>query len=97
MPFAVTFVNSPDSTYSENQNYGLEFMPTWVFTLAGYIPAEGHELAFFDTRFDEAETIPAADLFLFSGINQDYNSLKATWLTLKGKYPQAKSLIGGPI
>ncbi|NKB37355.1 MAG: radical SAM protein [Gammaproteobacteria bacterium] len=98
MSFSCTFINSPDPLYSQNQNYGLEFMPTWVFNLSSHIPEElGYELDFYDTRFDKVDAIKQADVYLFSGINQDYHTLKKVWLAIKRQYPEAKSIIGGPI
>ncbi|MEZ5002396.1 MAG: radical SAM protein [Chitinophagales bacterium] len=84
--------------YTKNQNYGLEFMPTWIFTLANHIPQNaGLDLAFYDTRFDEISSIQSADVFLFSGINQDLDQLLIVRKKLKDQYPNALSIIGGPI
>lgn len=98
MSFKCTFVHTPDPTYADHQNYGVEFMPTWIFTLASHIPeSENYKLDFYDTRFDQIEDIQESDVFLFSGINQDYNMLLKVWGNLKEKYPHAKAVIGGPI
>ena len=96
--FQCTFINAPNLTYTKNQNYGLEFMPTWIFTLANHVPQDqGLALSFYDIRFDDINDIKSADVFMFSGINQDLEQLLTVRKLLIEKYPNAITLIGGPI
>lgn len=98
MSYRCTFIHAPDRSYSKNQNYGVEFMPSWVFTLVAHIPEDaGFQLSFFDMRFDEIGDVCESDLFLFSGINQDLPALLETQGLLKQKFPKAKFIVGGPI
>ncbi len=92
------FVHSPDPFYANTQNYGAQFMPVWAYTLAAHIPDDGsYVLSLHDTRFDKVGEIPAADVYLFSGVNQDYGKLIETRRDLCQRYPHARSIIGGPI
>ena len=94
----VAFVHAPDPIYSDNQNYGTKFMPVWAYTLAAHVPDDGrYRMALYDTRFDPVPGIVEADVFLFSGINQDCGHLERIRAELKDRYPDAVSLIGGPI
>ena len=96
--YQCTFIHTPNLSYTRNQNYGLEFMPCWAFTLAKYIPtAANFTISLFDFRFDDLEDIETADLFLFSGINQDMDQILAVRSCLKSKFPTAITIIGGPI
>ncbi len=73
-------------------------MPLWMYTLASYIPDNLEcRLNFYDTRHDKLEDITKANVFLFSGINQDYNTLIKSQEFIKKRYPNAKTIIGGPI
>lgn len=97
-PLRVTFVHSPDPTYADTQNYGAQFMPVWAYTLAAHIPEDGgYDLQLYDTRVDDIAAIAEADVYLFSGINQDFTMLSETRRQLKQRYPAMLSLIGGPI
>jgi len=97
-PLRVTFVHSPDPTYADTQNYGAQFMPVWAYTLAAHIPEDGRfDLQLYDTRVDDVAAIAEADVYLFSGINQDFTMLSQTRQQLKQRYPAMISLIGGPI
>ena len=93
----IAFIHTPDDRLARTQQYGAMFMPVWAYTLAAYIEPEKHELKLFDLRFDEPEDVSAADLFVFSGINQDYETIAATHATLHSRYPDATFVIGGPI
>jgi len=84
--------------YANTQNYGALFMPVWAYTLASHVPADGRfELQLCDTRFDSLEQTMAVDVALFSGINQDHNSLIQAEATLRRRFPNMVSIIGGPI
>lgn len=55
------------------------------------------EVALVDDRFDTLGNVRAADLFLFTGINQDYEAIVAVHRDLKRRFPTARFVIGGPI
>lgn len=94
----ISFVHSPDAFLAETQQYGAMFMPVWAYTLAAYVDEpEKYELRLFDTRFDDLDDIPAADLFVFSSVNQDYETLVATHKRLQARHPEATYIVGGPI
>ena len=94
----VTFVHAPDLYFSNTQNYGTKFMPVWVYTLGAHIPDDGRfEIQLFDPRFQDYNDLEEAEVFLFSGINQEFDSIEAMHLRLKGSYPQAIPIVGGPI
>jgi len=97
-PFRVAFIHAPDPVYADTQNYGAKFMPVWAYTLGAHIPGDGRfSLSLTDCRFEPEAGIAEADAFLFSGINQDYANMDRVRAELKRRYPNAKSLIGGPI
>lgn len=94
----ISFVHAPDAFLAETQQYGAMFMPVWAYTLAAYVEEpERYELRLFDTRFDDLASVPAADLFVFSGVNQDYETIVATHKRLREYHPAATCIIGGPI
>ena len=96
--FNIAFIHSPDPNYADTQNYGAQFMPVWAYTLASHIPNETkYELALFDTRFQNLDSITKADVYLFSGMNQDCGSIQKVHSFLKLRFPSAISIIGGPI
>ncbi len=92
------FVHAPEPLYADTQNYGALFMPVWAYTLASHVPMDGRfELLLCDTRFDSLAEIEAVDVALFSGINQDHDSLVRTHAALRKQFPNMVSIIGGPI
>ena len=94
----VCFIHCPDPTYADTQNYGAQFMPVWAYTLAAHIPQDGRfPLTLFDTRVEQFDTLAEADVFLFSGINQDHGNLVRVRAELKRRFPNAVSMVGGPI
>jgi radical SAM superfamily enzyme YgiQ (UPF0313 family) len=97
-PLRVAFIHAPDPVYADTQNYGAKFMPVWAYTLGAQIPGDGRfELSLTDCRFEPEASIAEADVYLFSGINQDYGNLERVRAALKARYPKARSMIGGPI
>ena len=95
---SIAFVHAPDRFLAETQLYGAMFMPVWAYTLAAYIDnPENYHLRLFDLRFDEINEIAAADLFAFSGVNQDYEAIVDAATRLRTRFPQATLIIGGPI
>lgn len=94
----IAFIHAPDDRLARTQQYGAMFMPVWAYTLAAYIDdPQQHELRLYDLRFDELPAIQEADLFVFSGINQDYETIVATHGEIHSKYPNAVFVIGGPL
>src|SRR5262245_47356157 len=94
----VCFIHCPDPVYADTQNYGAQFMPVWAYTLAAHIPQDGRfRLSLHDTRVDPVESLQPADVFLFSGINQDHGNLLRVHTELKRRFPTMISVIGGPI
>ncbi len=94
----IAFIHAPDAFLAETQQYGAMFMPVWAYTLAAYVEQpEKYDLRLFDMRFDEVKDIPFADLFVFSGINQDYETIVKTCMKLRALHPDATYIIGGPI
>jgi hypothetical protein len=79
----VNFVYAPDPFHSAHQNFGNKYMPIWAFVLASHIDEDaGFELDLFDTRISGVEEISAADVFLMSGMNQDYGHMTEVARTL---------------
>jgi len=94
----VAFIHAPNPVYAELQNNGVLFMPVWAYTLAAHLPDDGrYELALHDTRMAAESDIAPADVFLYSGINQDYPTITALRDTLAARYPEAKHAVGGPL
>jgi radical SAM superfamily enzyme YgiQ (UPF0313 family) len=94
----ISFIHTPDSFLAETQQYGAMFMPVWAYTLAAYVEApETYDLRLFDMRFDQVEDIAVADLFVFSGVNQDYETIVDTHARIRKLHPDAACIIGGPI
>lgn len=97
-PLRVTFVHSPSPEHAANKDYGTRFMPVWAYTLAAHVPDDGRfELSLFDTRVRGFADAPDADVFLYSGINQDYLALLETRDRLAARNPGAIHILGGPI
>ena len=95
---SIAFIHAPDAFLAETQQYGAMFMPVWAYTLAAYVEEpERYDLRLYDTRFDRAEDVPRADLFVFSGVNQDYETIVSTHAALSGLHPDSTFIIGGPI
>jgi radical SAM superfamily enzyme YgiQ (UPF0313 family) len=73
-------------------------MPVWAYTLAAYVEEpESYDLRLYDTRFDSLEEAAAADLFVFSGVNQDYDSIVAAHDLLRRRFPSSTFVVGGPL
>ena len=94
----ISFIHSPDAFLAETQQYGAMFMPVWAYTLAAYVEEpEKYELRLFDMRFDDVNDVSAADLFVCSGVNQDYETIVATHARLRARHTSASFIVGGPI
>lgn len=94
----IAFIHTPDAFLADTQQYGAMFMPVWAYTLAAYIEdPERYDLKLWDMRFDDVEAVPEADLFVFSGVNQDYETIVSTHSRLHARHPNATIIVGGPI
>jgi radical SAM superfamily enzyme YgiQ (UPF0313 family) len=97
-PLRVCFIHCPDPVYADTQNYGAQFMPVWAYTLASHIPDDGRfVLSLYDSRVNDLGAIGPADVFLFSGINQDHGNLIRVQKELRHRFPAAVYIVGGPI
>lgn len=97
-PKSITFVHTPENFLAETQQYGAMFMPVWAYTLASYIEhPENYDLNLCDLRFEKANDIAEADIFAFSGVNQDYESIIDAERQLRARFPNSTFIIGGPI
>ncbi len=94
MKHKITFVHAPEDFY--DQNYGTRFIPLWAYTLAAYVP-DTWEVEIIDCKIEDPRRTGPADVFAFSGINQDIDSIRCVHDVLKGKYPDATYILGGPI
>jgi radical SAM superfamily enzyme YgiQ (UPF0313 family) len=94
----ISFIHCPDSYLAETQQYGAMFMPVWAYTLAAYVEnPEQYDMNLFDMRFDRVEDIPESDLFIFSGVNQDYETIVDTHARVRERHPSSTFVLGGPI
>lgn len=97
-PKSITFVHTPESFLAETQQYGAMFMPVWAYTLASYIEhPENYDLKLCDLRFEKPDDVAEADIFAFSGVNQDYESIIDAERQLRKRFPNSTFIIGGPI
>jgi len=94
MRYAITFVHAPVVTY--DQNYGTRFAPLWAYTLAAYVP-DDWQVTIAEGASATPSALQGADVFAFSGINQDLPSILAVQRQLKVKYPSARFIVGGPL
>ncbi len=90
----VNLIHSPQVYYEQNQ--GTHFIPIWAYTLSAYIPTDW-DVKIFDLSCHPDISIPPADVFAFSGINQDFPSIQMAFQKLKTIYPQSVFVLGGPI
>ncbi|MBI3558174.1 MAG: radical SAM protein [Deltaproteobacteria bacterium] len=94
----LTFVHCTNRAYADTQMFGIHFMPVWAYTLAAHLEAlPDVQLVLFDDRFEARATIGEADLFLFTGINQDFEAIAQLGEELRLRFPRAKYAIGGPV
>jgi radical SAM superfamily enzyme YgiQ (UPF0313 family) len=94
----ISFVHTPNAFLAETQQYGAMFMPVWAYTLAAHVEEpERYEMRLFDMRFDKVEDVTPSDLFVFSGVNQDYETIVETHAALRERHPASTFIIGGPV
>jgi radical SAM superfamily enzyme YgiQ (UPF0313 family) len=91
---SVHFIHAPEVYYE--QNAGTRFVPVWVYTLAAYVP-DGWRMGITDCTIAPRSAIPDADVYVFSGINQDLPSLVATLAHVRAHHPSRTCVLGGPI
>ena len=94
MTHKITFVHAPLIQY--DQNYGVTLNPLWAYTLAAYVPA-GWDVEIIDREIDDPMKTGPADVFAFSGMNKDIDSIRVVHDDLKAKYPDAAFILGGPM
>lgn len=84
--------------YADTQNYGAQFMPIWAYTLSSHLPkSQGFTVSLFDSRYENLNDLNDSEVFLFSGINQDYANLIKVAKEVRNLFPHRKLIIGGPI
>ena len=84
----IVFVHAPNPVYAATQTYGAAFVTLWAQTLGSYIPTDGnYRLVLYDNRFDKPSKISEADVFFFSGINQDLDILLTLLKTFRETFP----------
>jgi hypothetical protein len=93
-PLAITFVHAP--LLQKDQSDGALFGPLWAYTLSAHVPAPWTSSIVDCVRRDPS-TIGPAQIFAFSGTNQDIDAIRAVHTQLKAKYPDATFILGGPI
>jgi len=90
----ITFVHASEDYY--DQNYGTQFVPLWAYCLAAHVP-DPWRVSIIDCKNQDPRDCGPADVFAFSGINQDVHAIKHKWSLLKRRYPDASFILGGPI
>jgi hypothetical protein len=81
----ITMIHAPEPVYASTQTYGAKFVPLWAYTLSAHIPQDGRfEVRLYDDRFQKPEIIEEADVYLYSGINQDCSTLVGVCRALRG-------------
>ena len=90
----IQFVHSPHLYYEQNQ--GVRFVPLWAYTLAAHVPDDWTP-SVFDCALDSIERVTEAEVFAYSGINQDLHAILDTHARLKARFPSALHILGGPI
>ena len=91
---SITFVHSPEMRYE--QNYGTLFSPVWAYTLASYLP-DGWQPTVYDCVVEPIASIEPANVFAFSGINQDLDSIIGAMRELRACFPASTYIAGGPL
>jgi radical SAM superfamily enzyme YgiQ (UPF0313 family) len=94
VPFTITFVHAP--LFQRDQNDGALFGPLWAYTLSAHVPAPW-EVSIVDCMRQDPSAIGPAQVFAFSGTNQDITSIRAVHAGLKARHPQATFILGGPL
>lgn len=73
-------------------------MPVWLYTLASHLrPIPDISIQTFDCRVQDDSELPIANIYLFTGINQDYESIMAFFKKVRPLHLNSTFVIGGPI
>jgi hypothetical protein len=94
LPLAITFVHAPQLQH--DQSDGALFGPLWAYTLSAHVPASWQS-SIVDCLRQDPSTVGRADVFAFSGTNQDIDSIRRVHAQLKARYPGSTFILGGPI
>lgn len=98
MSYKITLIHCADPIIAKTQMFGVNYMPIWAYTLSSYIKSiKDITVELFDNRIESESDVKESDVFLFTGINQDYNAIIALHENLKSRFPKSKFIIGGPI
>lgn len=97
--YTVCFVHQVDKVIAQTQMFGVHYMPVWIYTLSSYIRESlpDIEIKMYDSRVAETVSLPEADVFLFTGINQDYDAIFSFLKQVRPSFPDSKFILGGPI
>jgi hypothetical protein len=90
----ITFVHAAEDFY--DQNYGTQFIPLWAYCLSAHVPP-GWDIRIIDCKNEDPTVAEPADVFAFSGLNQDFAAIERIWGLLHHRYPSARFVLGGPI
>jgi radical SAM superfamily enzyme YgiQ (UPF0313 family) len=94
----VALVHAVDQRIADTQMFGIHFMPVWAYTLAAHLEdLAGVDVVLHDLRLETLPAELAADVYLFTGINQDCDAILATAAEVRRRAPRARLVIGGPI
>lgn len=101
-PLRCVFVHAQADSYLDHKFGGKFagplFPPLWAYTLASYLPDDGSvSVHVHDTRLRRFAALPPADLFLFTGLNEDLATILGTRDAIGRRYPHAVTAVGGPI
>ena len=99
MKIGVTFIHCVNLPMAKTQMFGVHYMPIWAYTLSSHLKKhfKNINIQLFDNRVDSLGDVPQSDYFLFTGINQDYDSIIRCFKEMKSLFPQSSFLIGGPL
>ncbi len=96
--YSVCFVHYLDKIVAQTQMFGVHYMPVWIYTLAAYLrDIPDLNIKMFDSRIQDETSLPEADLYLFTGINQDYQAIFSYLKNARQRQPKATFVLGGPI
>jgi radical SAM superfamily enzyme YgiQ (UPF0313 family) len=96
MTHRIHFIHAENPSAVAYDTFGMK--PVWAYTLASYLVSEPDlDVELFDSRFCALDSVPYAPVFLFSGIDRNYQAIRGAADLLKSRYPSARYLLGGPI
>lgn len=79
--------------------FGVHYMPVWIYTLSSYVRKNlpDIQIKMYDCRTSEDDILPDADIYLFTGINQDYDAIFSFLNEARRRHPDSRYVLGGPI